>query len=1192
MKHLLLVLIVCFYGIANAQFGPQIPVTDGGYYNIFELGDIDGDGDKDLIYNNRNSCLTWRENEGGSVFRNINTIYMVEPDEGSAFLHPVDYDMDGDLDIIATLWYKNEVFWFENIGGKFGPKQIILEIPIPRKLYSGDFDNDGDLDLLINCIIEDNYSLAYVENIGIGEFEDPVVVTMDAHYLFACEVADIDDDGDLDVATAKYVGDEIVWNENVGDGVFSPDKVLSGAVDGPTEIRIEDINGDDKLDIITFSPNDDEIVWYENLGAGTFGPKQEVFESIGEPKSLKFSDFDGDGDKDLVIIYSPIYLSTRISWFPNLGDGSFGAENILDSTTFYHAINIDDIDNDGDLDILYGSYLENELSLSRNAGGGVFEDRVPLTNELFGLFDIAAADMDNDGDLDIVSVAVNETSGLVWVENHGTGILKDIHIVEPDLPPLKIAKTADMDGDGDNDIIAMPYSDGNIRYFENLGTGIFAAGILLDAPVSGWADLELVDLNGDGNLDILTAASSDEIAWHENTGDSFAPSVIISTEVIDLRDIHAVDLDEDGDIDLLSASFYDDKIAWYENTGDGTFGPQIIISEEATEAEKVLTTDIDSDGDLDILMITKPDIPLESKKLSWFENDGVLGFSTTYNLYETVGLTSILPEDFDSDGHIDLVVGVKRTLVDDAELIATDELTWHKNLGDGSFAPPVTIEHMFLDFRTALSGDIDNDGDLDLITASQSDCALAWHENLILSPRQARGKVYFDLNENGAMDPDEEGLNMVQIESDPESAFSYSLLDGAYLMNFDEGAEVWYEIKPENMDNWNITSDSLSYHVLADAEFVYVDSLYFGLYPNTLEDDIQATLSAGFPRCNSIVNFWLTAGNIGTTIPSGVMQLSLDEDLVFEGASVEPDSIVDGSIYWSYDSLFYFNNKNIIASISLPGAAFMGDTVSSSLIVHALDITGEIVDTDTNTVDQVIVCAYDPNDKQVIPAGEGDMGNISPLTTDLQYIVRFQNTGTDTAIHVVIKDQLDPNLDWSSLQPLSNSHEMEVYINPSGEVSFTFNNIMLPDSNVNEMASHGFVTYRIDLKPDLPLGTSIYNTAHIYFDANPAIVTNTTINTLDSPAAIFEYNENSELKTVVYPNPFSDYTTLYFSQHLTGKYTLEIVDLIGKKVYLDPNITGEKVEIQRGTLKQGMYVLSILNSDTGIVESSTKLIVK
>ncbi|MCC7454023.1 MAG: T9SS type A sorting domain-containing protein [Crocinitomix sp.] len=197
-------------------------------------------------------------------------------------------------------------------------------------------------------------------------------------------------------------------------------------------------------------------------------------------------------------------------------------------------------------------------------------------------------------------------------------------------------------------------------------------------------------------------------------------------------------------------------------------------------------------------------------------------------------------------------------------------------------------------------------------------------------------------------------------------------------------------------------------------------------------------------------------------------------------------------------------------------------------------------------------------------------------------MVRFQNTGTDTAFNVVIRDQLDPNLNWHSLNPLAYSHDMSINISFDGEVSFIFNDIMLPDSNVNEAASHGFVKYEIKLNEDLPLGTSIYNTANIYFDYNPAIVTNTTVNTLYlDDVSIAEITNQHHI--LVYPNPFSESTTVYFGEGLSENCSLHIVDLLGNQVYFQDRVTGNSLEINASTFTAGVYILVVQDLTTSEV---------
>lgn len=136
--------------------------------------------------------------------------------------------------------------------------------------------------------------------------------------------------------------------------------------------------------------------------------------------------------------------------------------------------------------------------------------------------------------------------------------------------------------------------------------------------------------------------------------------------------------------------------------------------------------------------------------------------------------------------------------------------------------------------------------------------------------------------------------------------------------------------------------------------------------------------------------------------------------------------------------------------------------------------------------------AYDPNDKQGFPKGAGPEHFIEPGTR-LEYLIRFQNTGTDTAFNVAIRDTLSAWLAPATLTPGASSHPYTWKLAQDGTLLFEFDNIMLPDSNVNEPASHGFVKFGIDLKPDAPLGTAISNQAAIYFDFNEPIFTNTTV---------------------------------------------------------------------------------------------------
>ncbi len=151
-----------------------------------------------------------------------------------------------------------------------------------------------------------------------------------------------------------------------------------------------------------------------------------------------------------------------------------------------------------------------------------------------------------------------------------------------------------------------------------------------------------------------------------------------------------------------------------------------------------------------------------------------------------------------------------------------------------------------------------------------------------------------------------------------------------------------------------------------------------------------------------------------------------------------------------------------------------------------------------------ILDSYDPNDKQVVPTGLTDQ-RYTPTGAALWYKIRFQNTGTDVAYRVVVVDTLSPYLDISTLQVGAVSHNYRFSVSGQGQpvLTWIFNNIMLPDSNANEPASHGFINFSIKPRTDLPEKTAIENWADIYFDYNSPVRTDTTLNRIyDMPPVI------------------------------------------------------------------------------------------
>lgn len=218
--------------------------------------------------------------------------------------------------------------------------------------------------------------------------------------------------------------------------------------------------------------------------------------------------------------------------------------------------------------------------------------------------------------------------------------------------------------------------------------------------------------------------------------------------------------------------------------------------------------------------------------------------------------------------------------------------------------------------------------------------------------------------------------------------------------------------------------------------------------------------------------------------------------------------------------------------------------------------------------------SYDPNDKVAHPEGYAVENFIEP-NTDLTYRIRFQNTGTDTAFTVIIRDTLSPWLDPLSVRPQSASHPYTWDYAADGSVlKFTFNDILLPDSFVNEPASNGFVEFRISQKPDVPLGTVIRNDAAIYFDFNPPVITNEVFHTLGRE--FITVSVESPLPGMppltVFPNPFRGAAIFRFHTDVHGQIML--FNLQGQ-VIRQEIISGPEFVFQRNGLAAGLYFFEV-----------------
>lgn len=330
--------------------------------------------------------------------------------------------------------------------------------------------------------------------------------------------------------------------------------------------------------------------------------------------------------------------------------------------------------------------------------------------------------------------------------------------------------------------------------------------------------------------------------------------------------------------------------------------------------------------------------------------------------------------------------------------------------------------------------------------------------------------------------------------------------------------------------------------------------------------------------------------NIGCTPVSGTLKLVLDPNVIYNAAnSSNPATSINGdTLFWNYSNLTNVSNgaywNSFFGGVELtPNASVnIGDVLCFQVITE-VPVNDVNPSNNDNTYCLPVVNSYDPNIKEVEPKGTGVEGFIPAATPKLTYTVHFQNTGNANAINVYILDTLGVNVIPNTFRIIDASHSMIPQWVGNNIIKFNFNNIQLPDSTSDEAASHGYVVFEIDMVQGLAEGTEVKNKAEIFFDSNPAIITNFAMNTIQFTAGIDDIQLNtSGFNVLVYPNPMSD--VVNFSIQNNGKtpqnVQVKIADISGKTM-VDKTVNNTSlITIQRDQLINGIYLFEIVDLDT------------
>lgn len=434
------------------------------------------------------------------------------------------------------------------------------------------------------------------------------------------------------------------------------------------------------------------------------------------------------------------------------------------------------------------------------------------------------------------------------------------------------------------------------------------------------------------------------------------------------------------------------------------------------------------------------------------------------------------------------------------------------------------------------------------------------------------GRVFYDSNMNGIEDTGDLSMNGHKV-----FASNGSFTATNYLGNYDLYTQP---------GNYNLSADTaLSYTVTTSASVVPINvnigstaTAVFGLAPvNPIIDaKIVATNTRFRPGFDASV--WLNIINNGnTSISTATASYTYHDSMTLVSSSLVPSSVSGNTLSWSVSNLppGYLGRIQLVFNLS-PNVNLLDSTFITLAYIDSLSNEVDYTN-NTDSLDIMVTGSYDPNDKTAFPTGDLSEAFVTS-GEPLRYRIRFQNTGTDTAFNIVVRDTLDDTkFDVNSIQMLGASHNYNFYVEGGKHAVWEFNNILLPDSNVNEPLSHGYLMFDIDLKPGLAYGDEINNGAGIFFDFNPVVLTNIANSKVDFSVGIPELMNT--IRPKVYPNPANN--ILYVELPEANSISIEVVDLSGRSV-LQAKSEGAELAADVSALQAGIYLVRITDGQGNI----------
>ncbi|HRH68566.1 MAG TPA: T9SS type A sorting domain-containing protein [Flavobacteriales bacterium] len=1095
-----------------------------------------------------------------------------------------DLDNDGDTDIVIGA-DEHVSAYFNDGSGSFGPQVRLAGDHSAYEIRLVDVDQDGLVDVTWANWLDP--ILAWARNLGNGTFAAPVALT--AHYAFSSNAtsidwADADEDGLPDLFTSTYGQGNYAWFRNLGNGVFGTRQAL-GSTGSAWTCAAADIDGDGSMDAVVGGAS---LLWIRSQN-GDFSLVPPLNQNIGGTAGVRYmvaGNTDGDAAAEFFTAEPSV---NKVSRF-NYTSPTLPFDNYTLSTTSagVQHLSLADLNGDGAQDLLASCKSANTVEVFYSCGPFI----TVVLQDVYGVVASEAADLDQDGMTDIVTISASSDEVAIH-RQVAPGVFAPRVLLTPVGGGLTHVATTDLDGDGFQDVLLMYSGSRHLVWKRNLGDRTFGPLQFIDDDLTGVSKVLTSDQDGDGDVDLVVGVSGVGLYWYRNNGaGSFSPPLTISSTVGPVEEFELTDMDSDGDQDLFvydASPTYDRAFISFANSGDGDMEPPVVHLTDVLNMRTFVLADLDQDADLDIVYLGPQDVMRCTNSGNWTFEAPVIIAATVYfqELYTT---------DVDLDGRIDLLAhfdgsplnvlrGIGGGAVEAPTMIADgafravsiadldldgdpdllcgtgdSRVTWLRNNGTGLFSTAFITDPIHGRVDELDLGDLDGDGDLDILAGSSAGDAVGWYESFVGSHYGIDGDVYYDLDGNGIYGSGDAPFPFASMVCAPSASVPYSDASGHYRFLTDPGT---YLVSVQNIPSFWVPVNQLAeQQVTLDAGLPIASGVDFGYVAafDTLLVELSSTSSV--VRCGERYPRWIDVANRGTVPAEITVHLYLNDQDSILFADPPTDLAVQGHITWSFQLPALASER--IDLLCLSDGVF-GDVLTDSIVVDAVATTATLHLTSASA--RQVVCSFDPNDKQVAPAGIGPAHAIAIDTDELVYTIRFQNTGNAAAYNVRLRDHLSTLLDPSRIRVLGSSHTISaLYWNDiDGDLIVRFDDIMLPDSATDLLGSQGYVTFAIGVRGPVASGTEITNSVDIHFDINEPVITNAVLSTFidcDLATAGIEQLENGYLQAIGEGgfSWFLDDEQIPGAQDATwypmenGAYTVRITDVNGCSPISDPYV--------------------------------------